>query len=69
MPKYKVLQGISYPPNNRAEVGDIVDDLPAKSIKWLREQNIIEVLDSKTSDPEPKPEPKPFAYAIEKDVK
>lgn len=55
MPKYKVLQGISYPPNKRAEVGDVVEDIPAQSIKWLREQGIIEPLDPKAKDPEVKP--------------
>lgn len=57
MPKYKILQGIDYPPNKRAEVGDIVDDLPSRSIKWLREQDIIEALDQKSKDPEPVVEP------------
>jgi hypothetical protein len=59
MPKYKILQGIDYPPDKRAEVGDIVDDLPSRSIKWLREQNIIEAVDSKTKDPDPVAEPEP----------
>jgi len=45
MPKYKVLVGIDYPPNRRAEIGDIVEDIPSKSIKWLREQGIIELAD------------------------
>jgi hypothetical protein len=34
----------------RVEVGDIVDDLPRDSIKWLREQGYIEVV-GKDSDP------------------
>ncbi len=34
----------------RAEVGDIVDDLPRDSIKWLREQGYVEVV-GKDSDP------------------
>lgn len=59
MPKYKVLVGIDYPPNKRAEPGDIVDDLPSRSIKWLREGGIIEPLDAKHRDPEPEPEPQP----------
>lgn len=45
MPKYKVLVGLDYPPNRRAEAGSVVDDLPSKSVKWLREQGLIEVLD------------------------
>lgn len=51
MPKYLVKAGLDYPPNRRAEEGSIVDDLPAKSIKWLREQGLIELLDSKTGEP------------------
>jgi hypothetical protein len=46
MAKYRVtggadgLSGISYK-DKRAEVGDVVDDLPRESIKWLREQGYI----------------------------
>lgn len=54
MPKYKVLVGIDYPPNRRAEAGDVVDDIPSKSIKWLREQGIIELADG---SPAPVEEP------------
>lgn len=68
MPKYKVLQGISYPPNKRAEIGAVVEDLPPKSIKWLREQGIIEPLDPKVKDPEPIHEAV-VVDAIVKDVK
>jgi hypothetical protein len=42
MAKYRVLQGIDYPPNKRAEIGDVVEDLPATSIKWLLESGLIE---------------------------
>lgn len=42
MARYRVLQGIDYPPNKRAEVGDTVDDLPANSIKWLVDTGAIE---------------------------
>jgi hypothetical protein len=45
MPKYRLTQGLDYPPNRRAEAGEIVDDLPAKSISWLKEQGIIELID------------------------
>jgi len=45
MAKYRVLIGINYPPNRRAEIGDVVDDLPAKSIKWLRESGAVALLD------------------------
>ena len=39
---YTVLSGIDYPPNKRAEVGDVVDDLAPQSIKWLLKAGIIE---------------------------
>ncbi|MBT9176900.1 MAG: hypothetical protein DDT20_01225 [Firmicutes bacterium] len=42
MAKYKVLVGINYPPDRRAEPGEIVDDLPVKSEAWLLEQGCIE---------------------------
>jgi hypothetical protein len=40
--KYRVLRGLNYPPNKRAEKGDIVSDLPEKSVKWLLESKLIE---------------------------
>lgn len=50
---YRVLNGLSYPPDKRAEVGDVVDDIPAKSVKWLlRKGHIEEVSGAK---PAPKP--------------
>jgi hypothetical protein len=45
MARYRVLQGIDYPPNKRAEVGAIVEDIPAQSVKWLLESGIIEDAD------------------------
>ena len=39
---YRVLAGIDYPPNKRAEAGDVVDDLAPQSIKWLLSAGIIE---------------------------
>ena len=48
MAKYRVLQGMDYPPNKRAEIGDIVEDIPAQSVSWLLESQIIE----DTSKPE-----------------
>lgn len=46
MAKYRALTGIEWA-NRRIEAGDVVDDLPAKSIKWLRESNLIEPADGK----------------------
>jgi len=63
MARYRVLQGIDYPPNKRAEAGKIVEDLPATSVKWLLESGIIEDADkpaTKITEPvkeEPKVEP------------
>lgn len=39
--RYRVLIGINYPPNKRAEVGDVVTDLPGDSIKWLVERGAV----------------------------
>jgi hypothetical protein len=47
---YKVLTGLSYPPNKRAEVGSVVDDIPTKSIKWLLEKGHIELVGAASSD-------------------
>jgi hypothetical protein len=46
MPKYLVKQGLEYPPNRVVLAGEIVDDIPSRSIKWLREQGIIEPADA-----------------------
>lgn len=46
MAKYRVLVGIEFA-SRRVEAGDVVDDIPAKSIKWLREQGLIEPADAK----------------------
>ncbi len=43
MPDYKVNKGIDYPPDKRAEEGDVVSDIPSKSVKWLLESGVIEV--------------------------
>ena len=46
--KYLVKVGLNYPPNDRrAEAGDIVDDIPAKSIRSLREQGVIVQVDAR----------------------
>jgi len=56
MAKYRVLQGIDYPPNKRAEIGDIVEDLPATAIKWLLESGAIEDSSKPVTKTEPKAE-------------
>lgn len=45
--KYRVLTGMNYRPKGaknevRREPGEIIDDIPAKSIKWLLEQGHLE---------------------------
>ena len=34
--------GLNYPPGKRAVEGDVVDDLPAVSIRWLLSEGHIE---------------------------
>ncbi len=47
MANYRALVGMDYGnPSVRVEAGDVVSDIPAKSIPWLLEQNLIEVADS-----------------------
>ena len=59
MPKYLVKQGLDYL-NRRVEAGEIVDDIPSKSISWLKEQGIIELADGSTkAKVGVKPEPAP----------
>lgn len=43
--KYLVHVGLDYPPMRRAEPGETVDDLPAKSVKWLLAQGAITKID------------------------
>jgi hypothetical protein len=49
MARYRVLQGIDYPPNKRAEAGEIVTDLPPQSVKWLLDSGIVEDADKPTT--------------------
>lgn len=39
---YRVLVGIDYPDDKRAEAGDIVTDIPDYAHRWLLDQGIIE---------------------------
>lgn len=65
MARYRVLSGIDYPPNKRAEAGKIVDDLPATSIKWLLDSGIIEDADKPANVVE---EPKVEAPKVEEPI-
>jgi hypothetical protein len=72
MAKYRVLQGIDYPPNKRAEIGDVVEDLPATAIKWLLESGAIEDASKpakKTEEPKPEPIIEPVVEAPVEAVK
>ena len=57
MTQYRVLTGIDYPPDRRAESGTIVSDIPEKSAKWLLDQGLIETTDGKAKKNEPIIEP------------
>lgn len=43
--KYRVLNGLSWYGNKRAEAGEIRSDIPAKSVPWLLEQGHIEEIE------------------------
>lgn len=47
MTQYRAVVGLDYPPNKRAEAGDLVSDLPEKSVAWLLSSGFIEPLDGK----------------------
>jgi hypothetical protein len=47
MAQYRAIVGLDYPPNKRAEAGDLVSDLPEKSVAWLLDSGFIEELDGK----------------------
>jgi hypothetical protein len=72
MARYRVLQGIDYPPNKRAEAGKIVEDLPATSVKWLLESGIIEDADKPAKKIETpvveEPKVEPIAEVVEEPV-
>lgn len=52
---YKVLRGLTYA-DKYVEPGEVVADIPASSVKWLVDQNIIEELqaDKPAANREPK---------------
>lgn len=63
MVKYRVLTGLSFG-SESVNAGEIVDNIPAKSIRWLREQGLIQLVDAKgvaVDEPEPVEETKPIA--------
>lgn len=52
MANYRVLVGIDYA-GRRAEPGQIISDIPSRSVGWLLEQGIIEKADGKPDTPKP----------------
>lgn len=73
MAKYRVLVGLDYPPNKRAEAGDEVSDLPSSSITWLLADGLIEAVDGKSSKktvvvPEPEPVEETVEVVVEETV-
>ena len=52
MANYKVLIGVDYA-GKRAEAGDVISDVPSRSVSWLLDQGIIEKIDGKQDVPKP----------------
>lgn len=51
MANYNVLVGIDYG-DKRAEIGDVVSDIPSKSVAWLLSQGIVQLVeDSEQAKP------------------
>lgn len=44
MPTYRVLNGLNYG-DTRREPGDLADDIPVQSVKWLLQQGHIEAVE------------------------
>ena len=52
MSAYKVLRGITYSDGTkRAEVGEIVTDLPSSTVDWLLKSGIIEPTETQPKQP------------------
>lgn len=49
-PKYRVLVGMDYPENRRAEAGDVVTDLPDHAINYLLRDGKIEKADKEEGE-------------------
>lgn len=47
MPAYRALVGLSYPPDRRVEAGEVADDIPPQSVKWLLAAGNIEPAEGK----------------------
>ena len=62
MANYMAMTGLDYD-NKRVEEGDIVSDLPAKSIAWLVSQGLIVLADEVT-----KPQAQQKGKKIEEEI-
>ena len=51
MAAYRVLVGLDYA-GRRAEPGDIITDLPSKSLSWLTAQGLVEKADGNSAGSE-----------------
>ena len=50
MATYMAMTGLDYG-NKRVEAGELLSDLPAKSVAWLLEQGLIVLSDEKAKAP------------------
>ena len=72
MPRYRITggpdgnAGLNYKAK-RVEVGEIVDDIPRESVKWLREQGYIEIEGKEDPTPDPVEEPAPIEEPVPAD--
>lgn len=67
--EYEVLAGIDYPPNKRAEIGEVVSDLPKDSIPWLLESGVIKIAgDKKSATPVVVEVEQPVVEVVEEEV-
>lgn len=64
MAQYRVLIGLNYPPDRRAEPGDLVDDLPGKSVKWLTDQGSIQAVAVSPKPPKKESSPTPVRDTV-----
>ena len=52
MATYMAMTGLDYG-DKRVEAGELVSDLPSKSVTWLLEQGLIVLSDEKVTAPAP----------------
>lgn len=67
MASYKVLVGLDYG-DKRAEAGDIVSDLPTKSVAWLKEQGLVEEVEATSTTSKKSAKSQPVSEVIEEET-